>query len=368
MDAKNPKLIGAVATSFLFVVWMSLRASNVDIEPIRDTSKDNEEISFDMKASTFKVPALAKKAPAVPVWGSFKTTEEIKTVVESKETQETLKKIAALVAKKQKEEKKKKLAQKKKQKRKNVIVKAPSQVEKARRYTGDGWKTQDEYVDNVVAVAIPVKKDVEKQIAEEEPSFITLEQWRTLIVYSANPAETQKLVESYKKGSLGSPDWFYVLTKEMLLSSDPQVQTEGVKALNATPSLASYSMLVGAKADVENEETRAEIAKSLDSYATDFNRVAILSQGLHSEIVEVRMESSLLITKAAQIHLRDAKTGRQRRIADAPLAHGPYFKGTIIPILQDLIQNDASPEVRQSSQVALDSIQRYTTAMTAALP
>jgi hypothetical protein len=376
MDFKNPKVIGGIGAALLSIAVLTLKMSDSVIAPVSENSRQSvDDISFDMKAtSAFQIPT-PKPAPVAknkaPAWGTFKASEPTKPAVEGAKTQETLKKLANAVTKKQLDAKKKKkqltLLKKKRQKKMQELADA-SKAARAKRFLSEGWakprEKPTEPAPVVVAVQRPQPKKQESQQEREDVRTYAL--WRSLVVESANPTETKKLISDFKENKLGSQEWFYQLTKEMLQSRNPEVRTQGVQALDATPSIQSLTLLIAAKESVTESDTQAEIAASLSTYKRDVKRVSILSQGLQSETPAVRFESALLIDESAKVNLAKVLAQRGRGNPTDPDQNFSYFR-SIVPVLEGVAGNDTDLQVRQASGQALETIRGFSPSTTASL-
>jgi len=370
---KNPKHIlsamTAIIISFaLFAQW----AFNEESKKLVDAPQEASVSHYDMKPSRLGFKPVDRR-PKAPRFGEFpkpKIAEDTTTLVSPEKNEEALKKLLAKQKKKEadakkKKKKKKKVAKKKGEKKDRKIADKKTDFDNLIEETKRKAEAETEPQTLIYAAALPQRptnKEEEKVLENKR----TLEEWRSLLLFAPNPHERERLVQDYLSHQLDSPQWYYLLSQEMLASSIPEVRKEGLLAIDAVKRIETFTVLVAAKKDLaplpeENtDETNLAFGKSLEtaleSYAVGTKHILVLGQALKSPQEEVKAEAARLIALSIEKNLAPKEQDGEKPVL-SPNDLKSYER--IYANLDDSLKREKNEHIKQLFADTLKLLRTY---------
>ena len=151
--------------------------------------------------------------------------------------------------------------------------------------------------ENVAATDSDKKNETKKNIK-------TIAEWTNEIFASTDRAIILKFVAAFKNKDVTDTE-FYALTNQLLTSADETKKGFGLYALRATPSLASYSVLVKAQGAL-NSSYQAYVQETLLSYHKN-GLIGYLHEALNSNDKQIVLKT-IEIVKAGVTNIKNGTT------------------------------------------------------------
>lgn len=128
---------------------------------------------------------------------------------------------------------------------------------------------------------------------EDDKKVMTIAEWRQLLLLQPSLANVNKFLAAYRAKEV-SPQDYYQVSQELVVSEKPENQAAGLYALQAAPSATSFTIVAKnlTKLTAENRATGQQVLLSYSQPA----RVGYLSQVLESTDPEVVKQAADTIT------------------------------------------------------------------------
>ncbi len=146
---------------------------------------------------------------------------------------------------------------------------------------------------NVNKQAVKENQNSPENKEEDKKKAMSIEEWRQLLMAEPTLANMNKFLMAFRKKEILS-DEYYGLSQELVVSAKKEHQAAGLYALQSSPSVTSFSMIVK-NLPLLSEEARITGQQILLSYSQPQN-LGYLSQALQSSDPEVVKHAAEAIT------------------------------------------------------------------------
>lgn len=186
----------------------------------------------------------------------------------------------------------------------------------------------------------------------ENKELKSIEEWKTEILASGNKETILKFVSAYNKKEVSQSE-FYSFVESLMKSDDTTKVGLGLYALRATPSYASYVLLVS-----NQQHMVAQYQKYIDETLVSYNQPAflgVLKQALLSQNKSIILKTIEVVKKGIQ----EIKSGSSAQLVDARnrrdnsiTAFSLQQYNSFVPVINQLTalsQQNGDQEVYQAS-------------------